>query len=313
MEYYPYLRGKQYELICVRENARLIAEAGFTPILEPVRTDIASFKRCLDSVADAGARVLVVENPGCGSMEGGVSDAFCQIVREAQLAGTNVNWLHRYSTGSDVSNFLEREQGGAILHDSPASAAHLKAAEVALGWQAQRHIFVEHRDSGLIYRRQFAGLNRILLQDGFRKKKNSAYLDEPVEHYSDLYLTYQDFGMSGFGDFLTVGDDYSESGGPAYAVAIHITFVDPSRYGSLFLHHFVSDSNETPADPAGKFSEALEKLASEARRTGTKIAQTAAVNEFLALHDRGHYPGLGYVKKLSMQHHLEVMHSLAVS
>ena len=30
--------------------------------------------------------------------------------------------------------------------------------------------------------------------------------------------------MDGFGDFLIVGDDYSDTGGPAYAVAIHLTF-----------------------------------------------------------------------------------------
>jgi hypothetical protein len=37
--------------------------------------------------------------------------------------------------------------------------------------------------------------------------------------------------MDGFGDFLIVGDDYSESGGPAYAIAIHLTFITSCQNG----------------------------------------------------------------------------------
>lgn len=313
MDYYPFFRGKQYELICIRENADLISANGFTPVLEPVREDVAGLKRCLDAIASARGKILVVENPGCGALEGGVSNVIRDLVDSFRAEDAGVGWVHRYGAGSDVAGFLERESGGVILHDSLAASTELKAAEVATGWPATKHIFVDHKDSGLLYRRQFAGANRVLLQDGFRKKKNSAYLDDPVEHFSDLYLTYQDMAVQGFGDFLTVGDEYSEGGGPAYAVAIHIMFVDRDREGSLLLKHFVSDSNETPADPAGKFAEALAKLAVEARAPGSKIPLTRSIQEFLELHDRGHYPGLGYVKKLSMQHHLEVMALLAAA
>ena len=39
--------------------------------------------------------------------------------------------------------------------------------------------------------------------------------------------------MDGFGDFLIVGEDYSEAGGPACAVAIHLTFIDPDQNNSM--------------------------------------------------------------------------------
>ena len=35
--YYPYFRGKQFELMTIRETAKLMAERGFCPIIEPVR------------------------------------------------------------------------------------------------------------------------------------------------------------------------------------------------------------------------------------------------------------------------------------
>jgi hypothetical protein len=104
-----------------------------------------------------------------------------------------------------------------------------------------------------------------------------------------------------------VGDDYSEGGGPAYAVVIHLTFIDSSKDEEMFIHHFKSDRHDTPTDPAGKFAEALTKLVAEVNRANTPIVRTAAVQEFLDLQTRRHFPGLGYVKKLSMSHHIETL------
>ena len=113
--------------------------------------------------------------------------------------------------------------------------------------------------------------------------------------------------MDGYGDFLIVGNDYSESGGPAYTVAIHITFIDPDNDDAMFIHHFISDRQDTPTDPAGKFAEAVNKLVAEVELPNSHILKTSAINEFIDLHKRGHYPGLGYVKKLSMKHHIETI------
>jgi len=37
--YYPYLRGKQFELLLLRENADLLAKNNIHPIIEPVKSD----------------------------------------------------------------------------------------------------------------------------------------------------------------------------------------------------------------------------------------------------------------------------------
>ena len=113
--------------------------------------------------------------------------------------------------------------------------------------------------------------------------------------------------MNGFGDFLMVGDDYTESGGPAYAVAIHITFIDPDRDDEMRIFHFVSDRQDTPTDPAGKFAEALAKLIAQLNSKTNKVYESSAITEFRELAARGHFPGLGYVKKLSMKHHIETL------
>ena len=113
--------------------------------------------------------------------------------------------------------------------------------------------------------------------------------------------------MNGFGDFLIVGDEYAETGGPAYAVAIHLTFIDPTKDDEMFIYHFVSERQDTPTDPAGKFAEALDAMMRKLARPNHHIFESSAVTEFRDLHRRGHFPGLGYVKKLSMKHHIETL------
>jgi hypothetical protein len=306
MSYHPYFRGKQYELICVKENAELLARAGFCPVIEPVKNDAGSMLRCLSEVKDKGGRAYIVANPGCGMLKGGLPEDFMSSISALISSYEGLSWIYRAQGVEDQSVELSAAKL-PLLHDRSTDASIMRARAEAAGASFDPNVFVDTKDSGPLYRRNFKGADRILIRDGFRKKKNSDYLDPNIEHFSDLHITYQDDGMQGFGDFLTVGDEYSEGGGPAYAVAIHLTFVDEDNDSSMFIRHFVSDSNLTPADPAGKFSEALGKLAKAVRKVNSKIMKTKAVLEFLDLHDRGHYPGLGYVKKLSMQHHIELM------
>ena len=135
--------------------------------------------------------------------------------------------------------------------------------------------------------------------------RNADYV--PVEPFSDLHATYTEEGMDGFGDFLIVGDEYNEGGGPAYAVAIHLTFIDPGQDDTMQIYHFVSESQDTPKDPAGKFAEALAQMIETLDEPGSKVAETPAVAEFRGLYKQGHFPGLGYIKKLSMSHHIQTL------
>jgi hypothetical protein len=75
----------------------------------------------------------------------------------------------------------------------------------------------------------------------------------------------------------------------------------------MYIYHFVSDSRDTPTDPAGKFGEALELMMARLAQPNHHIFESSAITEFRRLHDEGHFPGLGYVKKLSMKHHIETL------
>ena len=88
-------------------------------------------------------------------------------------------------------------------------------------------------------------------------------------------------------------------------MAIHVTYLDEED--DMFIKHYVSDRTSSPVDPGGKFLEALNKLVDDLKDVDSMIFKSNAIDEFEALHARSHFPGLGYVKKLSMQHHLELM------
>lgn len=61
--YYPYCRGKQFELIAIRESANLLARSNFEPIIEPVKESLSGLDRALKSVIEADGRATVIVNP----------------------------------------------------------------------------------------------------------------------------------------------------------------------------------------------------------------------------------------------------------
>lgn len=303
--YFPYFRGKQFDLLTIRECAGLMAEAGFTPIVEPVKEGLNGLRRAIDAVNIAGGQLILIVNPANG--EHTEDPAALAAFMQGELNGhQNIHPGILLTEGLPVANVMALCNGYAgrqitLVHsgftEARALADQLDRAEFQL-----RHVFI---GDNRLYRRHFKGDQRILIRDGFERRANRKHPE--YERFSDLHVTFEEEGMTGFGDFLIVGDDYSDTGGPAYSVAIHLTCIDRSKDDEMFIHHFKSIRYETPTDPAGKFAEALEKLAAEVYSESTNIRRTKAVEEFLSLHKSAHFPGLGFAKKLSMNHHIETL------
>lgn len=305
--YYPYFRGKQYDLITLRDCAQVLAEAGFIPILEPVKEALTGLMRSVEALTSAGGRLILIVNPSNGHH---VRD--CGPIHDFMRTplGKHVNIspafvLSSETSVAEISDFLTEYHGRELtfIHSGFANA---KSLVEYLGDSVKniRQVFIDGRCSSL-YMKHFRDADRILVRDGFERRANREH--PPVEIFSDLHVTFDDLGMQGFGDFLIVGDEFSLTGGPAYAVAIHLTCIDGDNDDVMLVHHFKSIRFETPTDPAGKFAEALQKLVDEVNTPGTKILRTPAVEEFFSLHAQGHFPGLGYIKKLSMNHHVQTM------
>jgi hypothetical protein len=306
--YHPYFRGKLNELITVRETAELMASRKFVPIIEPVKEALSGLKRTLDVVVEKKGRAVVIVNPFHGDFSEDGQDISTLLAshfdkNDGIVAGV---LLKGGMTTEEVITCCEKHKGHplALIHAGFPDAKQL-AETLGNNLKSILHIFFEP-DCGKLYRRHFNGAQCVLIRDGFQRRKNREH--PKMELFSDLHETFTGEDMNGFGDFLIVGDDYSETGGPAYAVAIHITFIDQENDNAMYVYHFVSDSQDTPKDPAGKFAQALSKMIKTIGAAGvSKVLETRPVTEFRELHARKHFPGLGYIKKLSMQHHIETL------
>lgn len=306
--YYPYFRGKQFELITIREMAPLMAASGFVPIIEPVREALKGLERALNEICRAGGNAIVIVNPFHGDhAEDGVS--ISTLLENGFLDKSGITAGILLHSDMDITDALacyekHKAHSPTFIH---AGFAEAKALAEKLGDRLAdtSHVFFE-KHCHKLYRKHFKGaVKRVLLRDGFERRRNA---DHPeVELFSDLHVTYDEEDMDGFGDFLIVGDDYTEGGGPAYAVAIHLTFIDPDEDNVMNIYHFVSTTKDTPTDPAGKFAQALDKLVQQLNSGTSKLLESSAIKEFRDLHKKRHFPGLGYVKKLSMNHHIETL------
>lgn len=305
--YHPFFRGKQYELITIREMAPTLKAADFCSVIEPVRETLAGLQKALEAIRLQGGRAVVIVNPHYGDLSGS-GNSLTQLLRGEFNDTTDISAGILLRPETSLRDALECHEAHsdhrpAFIH---AGFGEAKALAEKLGNPSknQRHFFFEEF-CGKLYQKHFKETHRVLLRDGFFRQRNRDYVLQ--ERFSDLHATFIDEGMDGFGDFLIVGDDFNEGGGPAYAVAIHLTFIDPDQDDEMRIYHFVSDRQDTPKDPAGKFAEALDKMIRIIDSENSKVLETSAVKEFRSLHQRGHFPGLGYVKKLSMNHHVETL------
>ena len=170
----------------------------------------------------------------------------------------------------------------------------------------QYNFFSEGRTSRE-YQASFLQGSSAMIIDGFNKRtRNADY--PPDEFFTDIHKSYQQNNHIGFGDYSIVGQRYDPSGGPAHAVAIHLTYAHTN--GDIRIKHFLSDRKESPVDPGGKFLEALAKLYEFIESGEIDFSYSSSCNEFRDLFDNMHFPGLGVVKKISIKHHIELLHHI---
>ena len=307
--YYPYFRGKQFELILLRDNSAFIKENRIHPIIEPVKNDFSALNRALKALCDTEVNCSLIINPRVPQEPVPTSIVLTELFKNGFNKYKNLYIGYILQADSKIDDLIFLLQKYHNLTFSILHYGYTDGKKVAIELEAfkniKAHIFVDGK-AGKLYQRHLKkdGIKRVLIRNGFNQQKKNAHYPNS-EHFSDLHITYPDEGMDGFGDYLIVGDDYSEVGGPAYAVAIHLTYLDNDN--DMFIYHFISDQTDSPTDPGGKFLEALEKLVKEIKKPKTLIYQSKACKEFLELYEKKHYPGLGYVKKLSMQHHIELI------
>lgn len=301
--YLPYLRGRQFELIALREmvendllNDRII------PIIEPVKLSSTLIKT-METFNAENKRLAIITNPDVGKFfeerkEEKNKDLSCKY--DDFIDNYNnliyINILSSIEESYDFRNkFLGRDIG-LIFKNFDSINIYNKV------FKATDKINFHFIPDDIAYR-GVVNKNGVLLEDRFiKQRRNDDYSNNTDEFYSLDHLFYKKYNYIGFSDYSMIGEDYSETGFAPYAIVIHIVYFDNNKY--LRIKHFVSDSNFDLGNPSGKFREALQKLVDW--NSKEKI-DTYGIREFVDLYNKKAYPGLGVVKKLSLMHHLELM------
>lgn len=258
--YFPYLRGRQFELIAIRELIeRSLLSKHVVPIVEPVKLSAALIKT-LNSFKDKRCSLGIVRNPQVGTMLKDLIDEknFTEKEKYFELRRfvEFLTFLYADENLSDYISEIERDEINrkdiSTICVNQDAIAHFESV-----YSVTPPEFNLIPDES-VYRKRMPN-RRVLFEDRFLKKsRNVGYLEQVDQPYSSDHLYYSQDGYMGFSDYSIVGEEYSESGFAPYAIAIHIVYFADDR--SLRVHHFVSDTNEDITDPAGKFAEALEKL-----------------------------------------------------
>lgn len=297
--YLPYLRGRQNELLALKEliNNKLMGDK-IIPIIEPVKLT-GTLISTINLFNDQNRKLIVIQNPQVGN--------FLEEIKESRLKDNYYNLIGNKNILKGIIATDNLDKDIKILE---LNQVQYDNVVVVLNNEKYIDLYRNKFNRGNIplytlmpdkraFRREI-NANKVILEDYFKKReRNTDYPCEP-EFFSADHTDYYIDKFQAFSDYSIIGEQYSESGFAPYAVAIHIVFFNENN--ELYVKHFVSDSNDSIKNPAKKFSEALRKLIDWKNKLGI---DTYALDIFDDYFRKQQYPGLGVVKKLSLMHHIQ--------
>ena len=309
--YYPYLRGKQFELLALREFSNEYKNnSKIVPIIEPVKKQVNGLNAAALSMIENGMKFAVILNPSDGDYKHtGVDNDI--LMSLTALTDDRDNWIPAYIYKHNGKTLLDHAKQNNLLNLMIIfpSGADVNDEELMEFLSKDEVAFVV---SGNLSNNRSArgrllrlGKALISLEDRFNERpRNADYANEVDEIFSEDFAYYKEDGLAGFADFTPMAKDFIEGGMLPYAIAIHLTYQKSDD--QIFVHHFVSDNNFDQSNIRGKFHEAAVKIAPFFNNNG--LYHTSAVDELIRRADSDDgYPGLGYIKKLSVKNHLELI------
>jgi len=312
--YFPYFRGRQYELLALKElaNGQLLGKS-VIPVVEPVKLVrreeklivpykmIPTFDVTIQAFIETKHHMAIIGNPEVGDLIDlpdmkGLLDSY--LLADEIIPSVIIN----KSAASRISEFSESGIDKSDILTVFDNRDSLSVYKEEFDNSSPRYTLFSSDERQI---RRSVKQNKVMFKDWFKKQaKNADYAIVDDEPFSEDHLYFEEEGYVGFGDYSIVGNIFDEGGWAATAIAIHIVYFADD--GALRIHHFVSDSNIGTKDVAGKYYEAITKLVNWFNN-GHQTQATTALSTFINHYETGYYPGLPTIKKLSIMHHLELM------
>ena len=304
--YYPYLRGRQFELIALREYAMQYRGVNkIVPIIEPVKKVFNSLKLALPLLIKGNVKFALILNPKVGEIS-----KTLDITNELkdELADQS-KWIPAYLLDNNYSEISERilddlYRDVMVICSDKTDSTDSAFNDLILSPQIKYIVSKENRT----LKRKLSGKGKefIRLDECFKgQKSNKEYSIIEDERFSEEHLFYEEDGYAGFADYTVLVNEYNEGGFLPYAVAIHLTYEKENK--EVWIRHFVSISNDDRANIQGKFAEAAKKAVDF---LDLKNIHSCASEELRDYYNTSAYPGLGMVKKISIKNHLELINGI---
>lgn len=297
--YYPLLRGKQFELIALRELSESLNKQNVTPVIEPVRKNLKPLITTIETLFSRGITPVIIVNPSLGDF---AKESFdIESLNNSSASGKFRPCVKIRNSSDDALKLLK-----SFNQEAAAFIEH-GVDKVLISEIAGSPLVFVNKDK-LVPGALALMSNVVLYRNSFNKQARNADYDER-SFYSTLHVEYQSIPQAvGFGDYTILSEEYSESGGPAYVVTIHLSYIDNEEFDSMYIRHFSSYDDESPTNPGGKFKDALDKLISYVTDHEKIFVHSSGLEGLFSLAGKP-FPGLGQVKKLSLKHHIETISS----
>lgn len=315
--YYPYLRGKQFELLALRELKKvgvLPDCSNICPIIEPLKEDLSVLQTTMADLLSYGILFSLILNPYRGDFvkdQGDFADWAINFITELN----NPKWIPAFLVDQNINlikKILKKHSLDDVMLVAQENADFDKLKSLLDSGKVKYIVSPESRTLFRRLSRQYRRIKIIRLDDNFPSvKRNSDYRDtqnsKNEDHaFSEEHLFYKEDGFAGFSDYTLITKELSDGGALPYVVAIHLTYV--GKEDEIRVHHFLSDSNSNGRENIQKkFAEAAQKVD---EFFANHRVRTSAVNVLVNYMKEGHYPGLGSLKKLSILHHIQLVDKL---
>lgn len=303
------MRGKQFELAALKDVAPRLSSTKVSPIIEPVNDNIDRLCSTIEALNQYNVVPHVIVNPQVGDLASDTPNHLYTIIASRPARFIPCFRVHNQNI-NHINQLIAQLEGDSLPYSlylqediqSNISAYTAKAlANIILNQSKYSHSFRSSLPRSVIIESSFPA-----------KTRNADYSRAP-QFFSDAHLSYKTpliNGQIGFGDFLTIDDTWSDTGGgPAFVIALHLTYIHTTNNNMYIKHSLSTKSPNDQSDPAGKFKEALQEMISFANATPSVNQNTLGFQEYIKINNQGTYHGLGVPKKLSMMHHIETLNN----
>lgn len=303
--YYPYLRGRQNELLALRNFAELLSdESHIFPIIEPVKENINTLKRAVSTLAEHGMCCGVILNPQVGESKRKMIDLDLDEFFALRKGWKASFLLNAQNTDEVVRIIAEKQYSKVLIIISGNEAVDDDGVNELLSSDAVQSVVVDPSRQDIIEAGHQNNKDVIVFEEKFRARPaGKDYLNTDEEEFTQRFAFYAKQGFAGFGDYTVVANEYREGGVLPRVLVMHLTYKKTLQ--KIYIRHFCSTVNQNDSSNVqGKFDEAANKALDFFKSIGYSGPGIAAIKEYI---DKGTFPGLGMLKKVYILHHIDLV------